>query len=83
MNSFIGWIGGKRALRNEILQRIFILVKSNHRRYELERKITKEKRVEKYFVELLSDRYAAKDIRTYDLVNFFFSKMIDVKEKIT
>lgn len=62
---------------------IFILVKSNHRRYELERKITKEKRVEKYFVELLSDRYAAKDIRTYDLVNFFFSKMIDVKEKIT
>lgn len=22
MNSFIGWIGGKRALRNEILQRI-------------------------------------------------------------
>lgn len=61
---------------------IFILVKSNHRRYELERKITKEKRVEKYFVELLSDRYAAKDIRTYDLVNFFFSKMIDVKEKI-
>lgn len=43
---------------------IFILVKSNHRRYELERKITKEKRVEKYFVELLSDRYAAKDIRT-------------------
>lgn len=59
---------------------IFILVKSNHRRYELERKITKEKRVEKYFVELLSDRYAAKDIRTYDLVNFFFSKMIDVKE---
>ena len=54
---------------------IFILVKSNHRRYELERKITKEKRVEKYFVELLSDRYAAKDIRTYDLVNFFFSKI--------
>ena len=41
---------------------IFILVKSNHRRYELERKITKEKRVEKYFVELLSDRYAAKDL---------------------
>ena len=39
--------------------------------------------MEKYFVELLSDRYAAKDIRTYDLVNFFFSKMIDVKEKIT
>ena len=47
---------------------IFILVKSNHRRYELERKITKEKRVEKYFVELLSDRYAAKDIRTYDFL---------------
>ena len=22
MNSFIGWIGGKRALRNEILQRM-------------------------------------------------------------
>jgi ABC-type bacteriocin/lantibiotic exporter with double-glycine peptidase domain len=61
---------------------IFILVKSNHRRYELERKITKEKRVEKYFVELLSDRYAAKDIRTYDLVNFFFSKMIDGKDYI-
>lgn len=69
----------------QVIQHIKIIasVKSNHRRYELERKITKEKRVEKYFVELLSDRYAAKDIRTYDLVNFFFSKMIDVKEKIT
>lgn len=62
---------------------VFILVRSNHRSYELERKIIRKKRIEKYFVELLSDRYAAKDIRVYNLEDFFFRKMIGVKEKIT
>lgn len=62
---------------------VFILVRSNHRSYELERRIIQKKRIEKYFVELLSDRYAAKDIRVYNLVDFFFGKMIEAKERIT
>lgn len=54
----------------------FTVLANNQRSYDVEKQIIRDKRLAQYFTETLSDRNAAKDIRSYNLIDFLFSKLI-------